>query len=174
MSALRGKATHSPVTPPGDRGRREKGENRLRVVLLEDVKGSGTKGTVLDVKDGYARNYLLRKGLARVVTAAVERELADAQNRAQAREERERSRQQAIHEGLNGQVVEIAANVGEQGRLFGAVTHADVAQAIAKLGFSVDKKRVEMEPIKHVGQHQARLHLYPGMDTEIIVRVVAQ
>ncbi len=146
----------------------------MRVVLLEDVKGSGKKGTVLEVKDGYARNFLLRKGLARVATAAVERELAEAQQRAQAKEEREHSRQQAIHDGLHGQEVEIAARVGEQGRLFGAITHADVAEAIAKLGFSVDKRRVEMEPIKHVGEHPARLRLYPGVDAEITIRVVAQ
>ena len=146
----------------------------MRVVLLTDVKGSGTKGSVLDVKDGYARNYLLPKGLARVATESVERELADNRARAIAKEERERARQQAMADDLNGRVIEIPANVGDQGRLFGAVTHQDVAAALAALGFPVDKKRVSMDPIKHAGEFAARLHLYPGIEAEILVHVVSR
>lgn len=144
----------------------------MRVVLLADVKGSGKKGSVLDVKDGYARNYLLPKGLAKLVTDSVERELREQRDRADAKTERERSQQQQAYDALNGRVIEIEAHVGDQGRLFGAVTHADVADAIAKLGFSVDKKRIDMDPIKHIGEHSAKLHLYTGIDAEIVVHVV--
>jgi large subunit ribosomal protein L9 len=146
----------------------------MRVVLLDDVKGSGKKGDVLEVKDGYARNYLLPKGLAKLVTDSVERELSEQKARKTAREARERAKQQEARDALQGRVIEIAAHVGEQGRLFGAVTHADVSQALAQLGFTVDKKRVDMEPIKHIGEHSARLHLYPGIEAEIVVHVVEQ
>jgi len=146
----------------------------MRVVLLTDVKGSGKKGDVVEVKDGYARNYLLPKGFARVVTDAIQRELAEQQARAMAKESRERAKQQETCDALNGRTIEISAHVGEQGRLFGAVTHADVAEALLKLGFTVDKKRVDMDPIKHIGEHNARLHLYPGIDAEIVVHVVEE
>ena len=146
----------------------------MRVILLTDVKGSGKKGDVLEVKDGYARNYLLPKGLARVVTESVQRELSEQRARATAKEQRERAKHEEARAALDGRVIEIPAHVGDQGRLFGAVTHADVAEALSNLGFSVDKKRVEMDPIKHIGEHRARLHLYPGIEAEIVVRVVEQ
>jgi len=146
----------------------------MRIVLLADVKGSGKKGDVLNVKDGYARNYLLPKGLAKIVTDSIQREIAEQEARVAAKEARERAKQQEACDALNGRVIQIRAHVGDQGRLFGAVTHADVAEALSDLGFTVDKKRVEMDPIKHIGEHNARLHLYPGIEAEIVVHVVEQ
>lgn len=146
----------------------------MRVVLLVDVKGSGKKGDVLEVKDGYARNFLMPKGYARLATESVQREISEQKARVSAREQRERAKQQEARDALQGRVIRIPAHVGEQGRLFGAVTHADVAQALADLGFTVDKKKVEMDPIKHIGEHTARLHLYPGIEAEITVHVVEQ
>lgn len=144
----------------------------MRVVLLQDVKGTGQKGSVVEVKDGYARNYLLPRGLARQATAGVVKDLELQRQRADARAERERQQQAENRAALQGQVVEIPAHVGEQGRLFGAVTHADVSQALQALGYEIDRKKIEMEPIKHAGEHAARLHLYPGIEAEITVRVV--
>lgn len=145
----------------------------MRVVLLQDVKGTGQKGSVIEVKDGYARNYLLPRGLAKEATTGVVKDLQLQKQRADARAERERQQQLEIRAALQGAVVEITAHVGEQGRLFGAVTHADVSHALERMGYEVDRKKIEMDAIKHVGEHSARLHLYPGIEAEITVRVVS-
>ncbi len=146
----------------------------MRVILLHDVQGTGKTGDVLEVKDGYGRNYLIPRGLASEATAAKEREVADQKARDKKRIEKERAEMVQLATNLKDRVVEIKARVGEGGRLFGAVTNADVAKALGSLGFKIDRKKISLDPLKHMGQAAARVHLYPGIETDITVQVVAE
>lgn len=146
----------------------------MRVILLQDVKGTGKAGDVLEVKDGYGRNYLIPRGLASEATLAKEREVADQKARDKKRMEKERAQMTELAATLKDRVVEVKARVGEGGRLFGAVTNADVAKALATLGFTIDRKKISLDPLKHVGQTEARIHLYPGIETDITVKVVGE
>ncbi|PSR33942.1 MAG: 50S ribosomal protein L9 [Sulfobacillus benefaciens] len=146
----------------------------MRVILLQDVAGTGKKGDIIEVKDGYARNYLMPRGLANEATAARERDIAEKKSREQARQEKERAQMSQLAQALKNRVIRIPAKVGEGGRLFGAVTNNDVAQALAREGFTVDRKKIALEPLKHVGSTEAKIHLSPGIETVIHVQVVPQ
>lgn len=146
----------------------------MRVIFQADVKGVANKGEVKEVKDGYARNFLIPKGIAVEATSGRERELNDRKRRQTEREAEERRTMQALADTLRNQVVVVHAKVGENDRLFGAVTNANVAQALRNLGHAVDRKKIGMEPIKHLGEHLAVLHLYAGISTEITVKVEAE
>jgi large subunit ribosomal protein L9 len=146
----------------------------MRVILLQDVAGTGKKGDIIEVKDGYARNYLMPRGLANEATAVRERDIAEKKSREQARQEKERAQMSQLAQALKNRVIRIPAKVGEGGRLFGAVTNNDVAQALAREGFTVDRKKIALEPLKHVGSTEAKIHLSPGIETVIQVQVVPQ
>lgn len=146
----------------------------MRVIFQSDVKGVANKGDVKEVKDGYARNFLIPKGLAVEATRGRERELNDTKQRQREREEKARQDMLALAGRLKGQVIVVPAKVGENDRLFGAVTNSDVAAALRNLGHAVDRKKITMDPVKHLGEHQAILHLYAGITTEIMVRVIPQ
>lgn len=146
----------------------------MRVIFQADVKGVANKGEVKEVKDGYARNYLVPKGLAVEATSGRERALNDRKRREQQKVHDEREAMRTLADALKDTIVTVYAKVGEQDRLFGAVTNADVASALNKLGHVVDRKKIEMDPIKHVGEHRAVLHLYAGISTEIMVKVEAE
>lgn len=143
----------------------------MRVIFQSDVKGVAKQGDIKEVKDGYARNFLIPKGLAVQATTGRENELNERKRRQQQRAERERLGMQQLGQQLAGQIVVVYAKVGENDRLFGAVTNANVAEALRNLGHDVDRKKIQMEPIKHLGEHQATLHLYAGITVNITVQV---
>lgn len=143
----------------------------MRVILLADVKGTGRKGEVVEVKDGYARNYLIPKGLAEVATPGRERDLQHRVALEAKRREDETNRMRAIAAALEGQTIRVAARGGPGGRLFGSVTNADVADALKALGYEVDRRKILMEPIKTPGEHPAKIHWHPAVEAHITVRV---
>lgn len=145
----------------------------MRVIFQADVKGVAKAGDLKEVKDGYARNFLIPKGLAMEATVGREKEYNDKKLREKKREQRERQDMEELARRLQGQVVIVKANVGEGNRLFGAVTNGDVAQALSNLGHTVDRKKIAMDAIKHVGTFKAIVHLYAGISSEIEVRVEA-
>lgn len=144
----------------------------MRVIMVTDVKGIGKAGEIHEVKDGYARNFLIPKGMAKVATAALETESRKKRERQAARQAQELAKMRELADSHQGRVVQIAAKVGDQGRLFGAITNSDVAQALAAEGLSVDRKKISMDPIRHLGEFSVTVHLYPGVHTDIMVRVV--
>jgi len=146
----------------------------MRVIFQEDVKGVAHKGDIKEVKDGYARNFLIPKGLAVQATIGRERELNDRHLRQQQRDERERDGMKQLAETLKDQVVVVYAKVGENDRLFGAVTNVNVAEALRNMGHTIDRKKISMDPVKHLGEHEATLHLYAGISTQVLVRVEAE
>jgi len=147
----------------------------MKVILKADVKGKGYKGDVVNVNDGYARNYLIPKGLA---TEANKQNLQIAKQQQAANEKRkmlERLSAEEAAEKLKGLKVVVKEKCGDNGRLFGSVTSAEVAKAILKQhGIEVDKKKMSMpEHIKDLGEHKMGIKLHAGISTEIIVSVEA-
>lgn len=145
----------------------------MRVIFQATVKGVAKAGEVKEVKDGYARNFLIPKGLAVEATSGRERELNDRKQWEKKKQDQERQAMQQLAATLKDQVVVIRAKTGEAGRLFGAVTNADVARALGNLGHPVDRKKITMEDLKHLGETHAVLHLFAGVTTTITVRVEA-
>lgn len=145
----------------------------MRVILLDDVKGTGKKGEVLEVKDGYARNYLMPKRLAQVATPSLEAEIKKQQARIKARQEQEKADMIERARALADIEIEVGANAGEGGRLFGAITNSDVADALKQNGIlTIDRKKIEMDNIRHVGAFTVKIHLYAGVEAQVKVRVV--
>ena len=148
----------------------------MKVVLRDDVENLGTKGDVVDVADGYARNYLVPRGLAMKATkgGAAQAE-AMRRNRA-AREVRDREAAQAQASALAGLRLEIPARAGAGGKLFGSVTASDVSEAIqAQKGIEVDRRKVGLaEPVKEVGDVDVVVKLHNDVDVTLTVAVVAE
>lgn len=148
----------------------------MKLVLTADVKALGKKGEVVEVADGYARNYLLPRGLAVAATQGKLKALEKEKSEAAAREARELAQARQWADRLKDQGVTVRAKAGEGGRLFGSVTNHDVAAALEKeCGLHIDKRKVELaEPIKRLGEHKAVVHLHPKVKAQVTVHVVAE
>lgn len=147
----------------------------MKVILKADVKGTGKKGDLVEVSDGYARNFLLKKGLADVATASgineiTQRRIAEEYHRAEYVKA-----QKELAAKLNGQEVTVAIKAGENGRVFGSVTTAHIASALSDAGYDIDKKKISLkENIKNIGDFEAEVRLMEGVVSKIKVKVVAE
>jgi len=148
----------------------------MQVILLEKVVNLGNLGEVVRVKDGYARNFLIpqRKARRATATAVAEFEAKRADLEKIANEKLVAA--QAQGEKLNGTAVKIAQKAGVDGRLFGSVTNADIAEAVTKAGFPVEKAQIRMPqgPLKVVGDHPISVALHTDVVVEITVAVVGE
>jgi large subunit ribosomal protein L9 len=147
----------------------------MRVVLRADVEHLGTKGDLVEVADGYARNFLVPRGLAIKATKGIVAQ-AEAMRRSRAaKESRDREGAEAVAARLAATTLEVKARAGEGGRLFGSVTSSDLADALrAQLGIEVDRRRVELdEPIKSIGSAEVPVRLHPDVTATLKVEVVA-
>lgn len=145
----------------------------MEVILREDVKDLGKAGDLVKVKVGYARNYLLPRGLAYEATAGNKKRIAAETKARTTRLAAERSGAEALAAELRAKVVTLIGKAGEEGRLFGSITTHDIADGLAKLGHEVDKRKIELEhPIKTLGDHMVPLKLHPEVVAEIRVSVV--
>ena len=146
----------------------------MKVILKADVKGSGKKGDIIEVSDGYARNFLLKRGLAEAATTSginevTQRRTADAFHKA---ENEKQMREQAA--ALSGRSVTVAIRAGENGKVFGSVTTAQIASALAELGYEIDKKKISLkDQIKTLGTFEAEIRFMEGVTAKISVNVVA-
>ncbi|MFE6767895.1 50S ribosomal protein L9 [Streptomyces griseus] len=147
----------------------------MKIILTHEVSGLGTAGDVVDVKDGYARNYLVPRGFAIRWTKGGEKDVAQIRRARKIHEIATIEQANEIKAKLEGVKVRLAVRSGEAGRLFGSVTPADVASAIkAAGGPDVDKRRVELgSPIKTLGGHQVSVRLHPEVAAKLGVEVVA-
>jgi large subunit ribosomal protein L9 len=148
----------------------------MKVILQRSVERLGDPGDVADVADGYARNYLIPRGLA---IRAEKGAIRHAESLKRAHETRIRARKgefEALAARLIQAPVLVRARAGEEGKLFGSVTAADVAEAVsAQVGVAVDRKDVHLdEPIRSIGTHEVRIHLFPEVDPVLMVDVQAQ
>lgn len=148
----------------------------MKVILQKPVEKLGDPGDVVEVAAGYARNYLVPRGLA---VRAEKGALKHAENLKRAHASRQSKEQvefEALAATLIASKVSIAARAGEEGRLFGSVTAADIAEAIAaQTGIHVDRKDVHLdEPIRSLGTHDVRIHLFPEVEPVLTLEVVTQ
>ena len=145
----------------------------MKVVLRADVSRLGNKGDVLDVSDGYARNYLVPRGLALEASAGVVAQAAAMRRSRDVRDAKERASAEEVARALVPQVVHIAARAGGGGRLFGSVTTSDVADAVREqTGIELDRRRLHLdEPIREVGTHRVTARLHAEVEFPVTVEV---
>ena len=147
----------------------------MKVILKNDVKGLGREGDLKEVKDGYARNFLLPTGKAVIADKGA---VANWERHKDQREERDRTvraEAEATAEKLRELRLEMPVKAGERGRLFGAVTSHQVAAAIAREGIEIDRHALHLrEPIKALGDYKVEVKLMPGVDASVTVSVVAE
>jgi large subunit ribosomal protein L9 len=147
----------------------------MKVILTDEIHGLGDRGEIVTVKDGYARNYLLPKKLAKEATpgnvAVVEQQRRKWDLLAQ--EEKQLAEKQAAR--INGLALEIEKKVGESGTLYGSVTSHEIADLLESKGFEVDKRRIELgDPIKSLGDHVVEIRLHREVSAKIRVKVLPE
>lgn len=144
----------------------------VRVVLREDVQHLGTAGELVRVRAGYARNFLLPRGAAALATAGSVKQIEEQKKQAIARAAKLKGSATALAAQLGSVSVEITRQAGEGDKLYGSVTSKDIAEAIAKKGYTVDKKHIVLaDAIKDIGEHQVAIKLGSGVEAMVKVSV---
>jgi len=146
----------------------------MKVILLQEVKPLGKKGDIKEVAEGYARNYLVPKGLAAAATEASLRNLAQQSQAINTQALHEEDEARAVAVRLQGLQISLKAKTGESGRLFGSITTKDIAEAVHQSALiELDRKKIDLpEGIKHLGHYEVPLRLYRGIIATITVDVV--
>ncbi len=163
--------TNARAAAPGA----HKGEYIMKVILLQDVKGTGKKEQIVEVSDGYARNFLLPRKLAAEATSTAMNAVRRAKSAEDHRESQRRQEAVETAERLRRKEIHLTARAGEKGRLYGSITGQEVADALeTQHGIKVEKRRVELaEPIRAVGDYEISVWLYAGVTTPMRVVVTA-
>jgi large subunit ribosomal protein L9 len=144
----------------------------MKVILVQDFEGYGVFGDVIEVKDGFANNYLIPRGIALPATESNLRHIQSIVQQKMRKLEREKEKALSLAQALKGILLEISRPIGEKGKLFGSVTPADIANALKEKGFDVDRKRIIIKtPIKDVGIHTVHIRLHPQVSVDIKVEV---
>ena len=144
----------------------------MKVLLLQDLKGSGRKDEVIEVNDGYGRNFLIKKGVAIEATPKVLNEYAQRKAKEEKRKSEEQAAAAALAKEIEGKEFSVSIRCGENGKLFGAVTAKEISEVLANAGYSVDKKKIALkDSIKLVGKYKVDLKIYAGISSYIYVSV---
>ncbi|MCR4874762.1 MAG: 50S ribosomal protein L9 [Clostridia bacterium] len=147
----------------------------MKVLLLQDVKAQGKKGEIVEVNDGYARNFLIKKGLAKEATAAVVNETNQKNAQEAKKKAAELQAAKDIAAKLDTKEIEVAIKTGENGKFFGSVTSKEIADALLAIGYDIDKKKIIIkDAIKAVGVYGVEVKIYPGVSFTINVKVVGK
>ncbi len=147
----------------------------MQVILLTDVEKVGLRGDVVDVAPGFARNFLLPRGIAYEATPGNLKRIAQEKARLEAAENTRRSAAQELAGKIEGVSLTFSARVGEEGKLFGSVTTADIAQQLSAQGFEIEKRMIDLhEPIKALGVYRVPIRLHADVHPEIKVWVIKQ
>ncbi|MCI8622397.1 MAG: 50S ribosomal protein L9 [Provencibacterium sp.] len=145
----------------------------MKVVLKQDVRGTGKKGDIVNVADGYARNFLIVRGLAVEASAQALNDIKNVKLAQEHHAQELRERAENTAKNLNEKTIKLAAKAGQNGKLFGSITSKEIAAGIEKmLGESVDKKKISLESdIKGFGTFTAEIKLHPGVSAKVYVVV---
>jgi large subunit ribosomal protein L9 len=148
----------------------------MQVILLEKIVNLGQLGDVVKVKEGYARNFLIPQGKARRATETAIKEFEARRADLEKAQADKLSAAQSVQEKMSGAKVQVTAKAGVDGRLFGSITNYDIAEALVKQGFNVNKAQVRMPqgPLKLVGDHPLTVTLHSDVTAEITVTVVGE
>ena len=146
----------------------------MKLILTHEVSNLGEPGDIVDVKDGYGRNYLLPRQFAIRWTKGAARQVESIKAGRDARAVHDLEDAQQIKGRLEAEPINVGAHAGEGGRLFGAVTVSDIAEALAAVGVTVDKRRIEVgNPIKSLGAHDVAVRVHPEVSATVRLNVVA-
>ena len=148
----------------------------MKLILTQDVPGLGGPGDVVEVKDGYGRNFLMPRGFAIAWTRGGEKQVTQIKRAQKVREVRDLGHANEIKQALEALTITMPAHAGDTGRLFGSITSADVADAVKAAGGPVlDKRKVTLAaPIKTVGKHVAKVEVHPDVTASVTFTVTAQ
>lgn len=146
----------------------------MKLILTQEVAGLGSAGDVVEVRDGYGRNYLIPRGVAIAWTRGAQKQVDSIRRARDSREIADLDTAREIKGRLESSPIRLAAKAGDAGRLFGAVTAADIVSAVTQAGGpAVDKRRIEVgRPIKNVGSHQVTVRLHPDVAATVTLEVV--
>lgn len=145
----------------------------MKVILLQDIKGTGKKDQIIEASDGFARNYLIPRKLAKEATAEALNSIEKAKSADKHREAVKRAEAETKARELKGKVIQLTVRGGDNGKLYGAITNDQIAAALKEQhGYEVDKRKLDLdEPIKNAGQSFVTLKLMAGISTRMIVNV---
>ncbi len=144
----------------------------MKLVLLQDVKSLGKKGQLVNASDGYARNFLIPKGLAKEANAQAMNEYKNAENSKKYKHDQEVAAAESAKAVLDGKTLEIKTKAGKSGKLFGAVTTKDISLNIkSQFNLDIDKHKISMHDIKDLGSYTAKIKLFTGISAELTVVV---
>ena len=147
----------------------------MKVVLLEDVKGKGKKGDVVNVSDGYGRNFLIARGLAAEPTAQLKNDFSGKKSSQQFKIDTETAPARENASKLDGQTFEVSVKGGDSGKLFGSVTSKEISDFIKnRTGIEIDKKKIEVDTIKTFGSYAVTIKLYKGVSAKLNINVVKE
>lgn len=147
----------------------------MKIILLQDVKGQGKKGEVVEVNEGYARNFLIKKGLAEVATASKLNDITQKKASQDFHKAEEVKAMQALAAEVKGKTFTVKIKAGQGGKVFGSVTAQNISDALSAQGYGVDKKKIILtQPIKTVGVYDIDLKLTEGVSSKIKVSVEAE
>lgn len=147
----------------------------MKIILLQDVKGQGKKGEVIEVNEGYARNFLIKKGLAEAATASKINDLNQKKAAADFHRAEELKAMRELAKEINGKSFTVTIKAGQGGKVFGSVTGANISDSLQAAGYNIDKKKVALaQPIKNVGVYDVDLKLMEGVSSKIKVSVEAE
>lgn len=140
----------------------------MKVLLLEDVENLGHAGSIVSVADGYARNFLIPRKLARSVTEGSLKGIATLRQAAERKRQRQLSDAQELARRLDGLTLSFRARAGEKGKLYGSITTADLAAALQeRIGREIDRRKIITQPLRQLGQHEVEIHLM----TNVVARI---
>jgi large subunit ribosomal protein L9 len=145
----------------------------MKVYLLKDVPKVGKAGEIVEVSDGFARNYLIKNGLAEIVTESLIKKLESEKRLAKSKVEHQKTKAEEIKrkiESIPEIVFEKASS--KEGKIFGSVSSIEVMEELKKHGIHVEKQMIQMEHIKEIGTHNVKIKLYPGVEANLKIRVV--
>ena len=146
----------------------------MKVVLLETIDGLGVVGQEVKVKDGYARNYLVPKGLALLATDTNLKAFKDKIEAKMRQEAKNKEHAEQLCTKLNELTINFDAKSGQEGKLFGSITDANIFEALNEKGFEIDRKKIMLsDAIRHTGSHEVKIKLYPGVTANLKVEVKA-
>ena len=147
----------------------------MKVILLQDVKGQGKKGEVVDVNEGYARNFLVKKGLAEIATATKLNDLSQKKSSADFHKAEEVKATKILAEQIKGKTFTVKIKAGQNGKVVESVTGGNISDALAEAEYAIDKKKIILpQPIKTLGTYDIDLKLMEGITSKIIVSVEAE
>lgn len=146
----------------------------MEIILTQPVRNLGEEGDIVNVKPGYARNYLIPQGLAKVATASAKKAVVEEQRQAAHKQAFVKQQAAAEAEKLNGTKLVIETLAGGDGKLFGSVTTLMLANKLKDAGFDIDRKNITIEDIRNVGEYTAMVHLHKEVKAEVPVEVIAK